>query len=174
MTRAYTYHTPESLKDRTIECGDCWEWQGYLANKSVPQVCHGGKMASVRRLFADLLDLGYPVGGYIVAKCENIKCVNPQHAKHYTSQKFSVYRAKCAANSVTGNLMRSIKIQAHKRATSAKLTQEQADEIRVSTRPSREEAKIYGVDKTVICRIRAGKSWVNLSAASNPFAGLMR
>ncbi len=167
MSRPITYHTPESLEAKTIEVGDCWEWQGYFGNK-VPSICHGGKMTSVRRLFADLLDLGYPKGGFIVARCENGVCVNPRHFKHYTDAKFSVYRSKRAA----GNPLRAAKIQAFKRRTSAKLTQEQADAIRCSDRPSREEAKIYGVDKSLICRIRSGKAWVNLSA--NPFAGLLR
>jgi len=167
MTRRITYHTPESLQARTIEVGDCWEWQGYFGNK-VPQVCHGGKMISVRRLFVDLLERGYPEGGYIVTKCDNPACVYPNHLKHLTKQKFSVRIAKKAA----GNPLRAAKVQAHKRATSAKLTQEIADAIRLSNRPSREEAAKYGVDKTVICRIRAGKSWVNLSG--NPFLGLMR
>lgn len=170
MSRKITYHTTESLKAKTVEVGDCWEWQGYFANR-VPQICHGGSMISVRRLFTDLMDLGYPEGGYIVPKCDNNACVYFAHFKHYTDQKFAVYRSKRAAKSATGNLMRSMKIQAFKRATSAKLTQEQADAIRLSTRPSREEAKIYGVDKTVICRIRAGKSWVN---HANPFSGLLR
>jgi hypothetical protein len=172
MTRTNTFHTVESLKAKTIEVGDCWEWQGYLASKRVPQVCHGGNMHSVRRLFSDLMGLGYPEGGYIVPKCENKACVYFAHFKHYTKEKFAVFRSKRAAKSVSGNRMRSIKISAIKRATTAKLTQEQADAIRLSTRPSREEGAIYGVDKTVICRIRAGKSWVN--HAGNPFAGLMR
>jgi hypothetical protein len=171
MSKPITIHTVESLMDRVIEVGECWEWQRYSHN-NVPQVFNGEKMVPVRRLFADLLGKPFPEGGYIVPRCDESKCVNPAHAKHYTERAFSLYRARRAAKSHAGNLLRSAKIQAHKRATVAKITQEQADEIRLSTRPSREEAKIYGIDKSLVCRIRAGKAWVRLAA--NPFVGLMR
>lgn len=167
MSRKITFHTTETLKARTIEVGECWEWQGYFGNK-VPAVCHGGKMASVRRLFVDLLGIRYPEGGYIVPKCKNGACVNPQHFRHYTMAQFSAYRGKRAA----GNLVRAAKIQAYKRRTVGKLTQEIADAIRADSRPSREVAALYGVDKSLICRIRANKAWVNLQG--NPFLGLMR
>lgn len=173
MTRKKTFQTLELLMKRTIEEGECWLWQGYSHNKT-PQVSHGGKMMPVRRVFSLLLDKNYPEGGFITVKCGNQMCVNPDHARHYTLKKFSAYRAKKAAESYLGNHMRAVKIQQYKRATSAKLTQEQADAIRISTEPSRVEAVKYGVDKTVICRIRANKSWVNLSAINNPFAALIR
>lgn len=169
MSRAITFHTVESLQAKTIEVGDCLEWQGYFGNK-VPQICHGGKMASVRRLFSDLLDLGYPAGGFIVPKCDNGACVNFAHFRHYTQKKFN---SRMALKAV-GNPLRAAKIQAYKRRTSAKLTQEKANTILNDTRPSRVIAAEYGVDKSLICRIRAGLAWVDLSASSNPFAGLMR
>ena len=157
-------HTIESLKKRTIEDGECWEWQGYCAN-GTPSVSHDGKMISVRRLFTQLL--GNTVReGYYVPKCGNKLCVNPEHTTYNDPKQHMKKAARKALQSPT----RRLKIQIHKRATTAKLTQEMADEIRCSEGPSRIIAEKYGVNKSVICRIRAGKAWVNLS---NPFAGLM-
>jgi len=160
-----TIHTLESLKKRTIEVGECWEWQGYFGNK-VPAVCNDGKMTSVRRLFSDLLNNKHPAGGFIVPKCENIKCVNPEHSKHMTHSKFAAMSGKKAK----GSLTRKVKIQAFRHTFNAKLDWEKADEIRVSTEPSRKIAARFGVDKSLVCKIRAGKAWVRYNT---PFAGLL-
>lgn len=157
-------HTVTTLKERTIEVGDCWEWTGYCAN-GTPSVCHKGKMIAVRRLFTELLG-GQLKDGYYVPKCKNRACVNPDHTAYNDPKQHMKKAAKVALKSPT----RRLKIQLYKRATVAKLTQEQADEIRVSEGPSRVIAEKYGVNKSVVCRIRAGKAWVNLQ---NPFAGLM-
>lgn len=157
-------HTITTLKERTIEDGDCWEWQGYCAN-GTPSVCHQGKMISVRRLFTQLL--GNTVReGYYIPKCGNGLCVNPEHITYNDPKQHMKKANRKALKSPT----RRLKIQIHKRATAAKLTQEMADEIRCSEGPSRVIAEKYGVNKSVVCRIRTGKAWVNLS---NPFAGLM-
>ena len=162
--RQITVHTVDSLKNRTIEVGECREWQGYFGN-GTPQVSNNGEMVSVRRLFTELLG-GQISKGYYVPKCNNKTCVNPDHTVFHT---VSVHLKKAAKIAVL-NPTRRIKIQINKRATVAKLTQEKADEIRYSDEPSRVLAQRYGVDKSVICRIRKGNAWVNLS---NPFAGLM-
>lgn len=47
---------------------------------------------------------------------------------------------------------------------------DKATEIRLRTEPAHVLAPIYGVDKSLIVRVRAGKAWRDLS--SSPFAGL--
>lgn len=162
--RIKTKHTLESLKKRTIEVGDCWEWQGYYGNK-VPSVSHDGKMISVRRLFSDLLGGQHPEGGFIVPKCENIRCVNPNHTKHYNKRKFGQMVGKKAK----GSLARKVKLQAFRQTFNAKLNWDKVDEIRASDEPSRVMAKKFGVDKSIVCRIRRNQSWVRFDS---PFAGL--
>jgi len=157
-------HTTTTLKERTIEDGDCWEWQGYCAN-GTPSVFHAGKMIAVRRLFTELLG-GKLRDGYYVAKCGNGLCVNPDHTTYNDPKQHMKKGNRKALQSPT----RRLKIQIYKRATNAKLTQEMADEIRSSEGPSRVIAQKYGVNRSVVCRIRTGKAWVNLQ---NPFAGLM-
>jgi hypothetical protein len=161
----YKIETVDSLKKNTIEDGDCWEWQGYSAN-GTPSVSHNGKMISVRRLFTELLG-GQLKEGYYVAKCGNKVCVNPAHTTYNDPKQHMRKANKNSLKSPT----RRLKIQLYKRATMGKLTQEKADEIRSSSETSRVLAARYGVDKSIICRIKNGQAWVNLS---NPFAGLIR
>ena len=166
MTKGTRKHTIESLKARTIEEGDCWNWTGYLGNK-VPAVSHDGKMTSVRRLFRDLMGNPVKAGWFVLPNCGNNICVNPEHSKLLSPKQFTQHMGKRAG----GSLTRKMKIQAFKQRTVGKLTWEQADEIRLSSEPSRQAAQKYGVDKSLICRIRAGKSWIRYNS---PFAGLMR
>ena len=158
-------HTVQSLKQRTIEVGDCWEWQGYYGN-GTPQVSQNGKMQAVRRVFTELLG-GQIKKGYYIPKCRNNRCVNPDHTAFNDPKTHLTKIGKVALKSPT----RRLKIQIHKRKTISKLTQEIADVIRVSDDNSRVLAEKYGVNKSVICRIKRGEAWVNLS---NPFAGLIR
>ena len=84
-----------------------------------------------------------------------------------THSKFAAMSGKKAK----GSLTRKIKIQAFRHTFNAKLDWEKADEIRVSTEPSRKIAARFGVDKSLVCKIRAGKAWIRYNT---PFAGLLR
>jgi len=167
MAKPKKIYTLESLKEKTIEVGECWEWQGAFGNK-VPHVYHAGNLVSVRRLFTELLGEKTPEGGFLIPSCNNVICVNPDHTRWYNKKRFYTRAANNAAKSPT----RAVKIQIYKRAHNAKLDESKAENIRASDLPSRELAQLYGVNKTLICKIRAGRAWVNLS--NNPFAGLMR
>jgi hypothetical protein len=117
MTRGTKKHTVETLKARTIEEGDCWNWTGYLGNK-VPAVSHDGKMTSVRRLFRDLMGSSVKVGWFVLPTCGNNICVNPEHSKALSPKQFRQHMGKRAGGSIT----RKMKIQAFKQRTVGKLT----------------------------------------------------
>ena len=117
--RKITYHTTESLKQKTIEVGDCWEWQGYEQNNT-PQVCHAGKLVSVRRLFSELIGKKVPNDWYVVARCENKKCINGEHFHRLNKKQMAGKAGTRATQSISKNL----KIQQAKRIASAKLNWE--------------------------------------------------
>jgi hypothetical protein len=160
-------HTVETLKAMTIECGDCWEWQKYYGNK-VPYVCHDGKMQSVRKVFSSLIGHQYPPNGFIIPKCENVKCVNPDHYKHQTPSQMSRRIAKKTVQTV----QKRMKIQKHKHESFSKLDWQKVDEIRASDMSARKIAPLYNVHPSLICRVRKGLAWVRYD--NNPFQGLMR
>ena len=162
-----TVHTVESLKERTVEIGECWEWQGYITNNT-PYVYSEGKMQPVRRVFSQLIYRPSKHAAFYGVNCKNLACVCPDHIKPLTQKQHMAAMQKNSRKSLT----RAAKIQIYKRANSAKLDANKADYIRNSDENSRALAAKFGVSKSVICKVRAGKAWVNL--AGNPFAGLMR
>jgi len=165
MKRVITQHTLETLLARTVEVGDCREWQGYIANDT-PQVSHRGKMMTVRRLMFELQ--GKAVEGYYIApKCSNSKCVNPDHAIARTSK---AHHKVMNQNVDFNGLLRIIKLQQVAKGR-RKLTDEQVSQIRIDPRPSRAVAAEHGVSKGLVCLIRIGKA--HRAVTANPFAGLM-
>jgi len=166
MTRVITQHTLETLMARTVEVGECNEWLGYIANDT-PQVSHGGKMMTVRRLMFELQ--GKAVDGYYIApRCGNFRCVNPSHAIARTKK---AHHKIMNQNVDPNGMLRIIKLQQVARGR-RKLTDEQVQQIRSDPRPSRAVAAEHGVSKGLVCLIRAGKAHRAVSAS--PFAGLMK
>lgn len=166
MTRVITQHTLETLLARTVEIGECREWQGYIGNDT-PQVSHGGKMMTVRRLMFELQ--GKAIEGYYIApSCGNFRCVSPEHAIARTN---AAHIKRMNQNVDPNGLLRLIKLQQVARGR-RKLTDEQVQQIRSDPRPSRAVAAEHGVSKGLVCLIRAGKAHRAVSAS--PFAGLMK
>jgi len=166
VTRGLTQHTLETLMARTVEVGECNEWLGYIANDT-PQVSHGGKMMTVRRLMFELQ--GKAVDGYYIApRCGNFRCVNPAHAIARTKK---AHHKIMNQNVDPNGMLRIIKLQQVARGR-RKLTDEQVQQIRSDPRPSRAVAAEHGVSKGLVCLIRAGKAHRAVSAS--PFAGLMK
>lgn len=158
--------TLEKIKSRCEEVADCWIWQGYTTQTGYPMAKIGGKVQLVRRVVCEL-DGRKPAPRQPVAStCNEKRCCNPEHTFPSTIQAVAKAAAKRGAFST---LSRRAKIAATKRAA-GKLTMDKATEIRLRTEPAHMLAPIYGVDKSLIVRVRAGKAWRDLS--SSPFAGL--
>lgn len=156
--------TMESLLARTTEEGDCLLWQGYVGN-GVPQVSHGGKVVSVRRLMLEMMGRVVKPTDFTPARCGCRTCVEPSHIVQRTHQQHAIAMLKAPRNET----VRVAKLQAYKRTHSAKLTLEQAREIRSSPETGAALARQYGVDKSLVSMIRLGKSWREMTS---PFAGL--
>ena len=164
-------HTVESLHAMCVDEGECWNWNGYMANKS-PYVNHEGKMQSVRRLLFRLTEKkAMPKAKYYASTCGNVACVNPDHL---TSRSPKLH-AKVMGKKVNQNaLIRRTKLQISSRNRPAsKLTRELADQIYEDTRTSRAIAADFDISRSTVSNIKSGKSWVNLSAAINPWVGLL-
>lgn len=70
---------------------------------------------------------------------------------------------------------RILKLQKYARGRNhVKLDEEKANAIRQDSRASSKIAQEYSVSKSLIARVKSGKAWKNLSAASNPWIGLMQ
>ena len=163
--RRLTVHTVETLLAKTEEVGDCREWTGYMGN-NVPMANHEGRFLAVRRVMLMLSGVPEEKIGYACCKHGNQRCVNPDHIVNRSQSQHSKLNGKRGAKN---EIVRVTKMMAYGRTHRAKLTLEQAREIRVSTESGPVAAKRHGVSRQTIDRIRLGISWRDLGS---PFAGL--
>jgi hypothetical protein len=160
----------QRIKSRCIECGDCHEWQG-SATKSptgtmYPSVRVNGKAKMVRRIVYEATHGSIRAKHAIRTTCGNDLCVNGAHLATNTTSQIATIAARAGKFS---GFARSAKIANSKRARDAKLTQEIATEIRFSEETGPVLAARYGVNRSLVVRIKAGKAWRDYS---NPFMGL--
>jgi hypothetical protein len=171
MSKARTEPTLDSLKARTIEEGDCWLWQGYIANNT-PQVvsyASGSKrMVSVRRLLRELETGRVQPDGHYSNTCGNPLCVNPDHTIwRGQDAHMRAMAKKRRVSDVTANKLRNYRVNTGQ----AKLSESKAQEIRLSEEPGPVLAERYGVSRSWINRVKRGEVWRVLSS---PFAGLFK
>jgi hypothetical protein len=161
--------TLESLKARCLEDIDCWVYQNGATTeyrKRHPEIRHGQKTYLVRRLAYELAGKRIKDGMSVVPVCGNPKCVNPEHQKVMTeSEKLK----KAAEKGAFSGIARAKRIAECQRKSKSKLTAEQANEIRFSSESGPVLAARYGVNKSVVNKIKRGESWKDYS---NPFSSL--
>ncbi len=172
MSKPLKIHTIDSLKERTIEVGDCWIWQGYMANGS-PQVYYQGKVKTVRRVMRELISGVAPAKHLSIGtKCGDPKCINPDHFICRTRQQHMSHMA-CQLDQK--DIGRRIKLrEAAKKRGLQKLTDDQIKDILASDLSGAELGRRLNVSRGLIGLIRRGKSRTITAQTNNPFAGLMR
>lgn len=177
MAKPITYHTVESLLAKTVEVGDCLEWQGYYAtDKYVPYVCHGGKMQAVRKVLCELTGRETPSGKvFFGVSCGNWRCVTPEHIVARQSHQHMNRMTKQSVK-VAQAPARKAKLQAAARKRDNCKIKDEAmiDAIKADPRSCKAVADELGVSKTVVARYRRGTSGVSRDARINPWAGLLR
>lgn len=169
--KSLAVQTKESIRARCEIENHCWIWQGYTANRS-PYVSHEGKMQAVRRLMYEWSGKTLlPRFKYFAPKCGNPLCVNPSHVIVRTQAMQSSVMAKSVQHNAKARIM---KLQKHARGrANVKLDEEKARAICNDDRPCMAISLDYGVSKSLIAKVKSGKAWKDLSAASNPWQGLL-
>lgn len=167
MAKPKTIHTIESLMTLTTEEGDCRLWDKYLGN-GVPMIYHDGKFIQVRKLIL-LLNGANVLLKYTATRCNNPLCVEPSHIIQRTAKQQHTHMAKLVSGSPS-NHSRIIKITKARREQVAKITQEQAIEIRMSDESGPVLAERFGITRSMVNRIKRGQSWAQ--EFGNPFSSL--
>lgn len=151
----------------------CWLWDGNAYEdhhgRFKPYFYFGGKNWLAHRASVWLLVGRFPLEKFICHKCDNSLCVNPDHL--YVGDHASNMRDMADRNrSYFARNPEIAKIAGHRMGISnthtrgegnpkAKLNSIQVEKIRTSEVATKTLAKIYGVDRTTIQRIRRGSLW---------------
>lgn len=129
---------------KVSKSNDCWEWQGSINNAGYGQITVGGKCQTAHRFAWQLHHGAVPAEIYVCHKCDNRKCVNPDHLfLGSQSDNMQDRRQKGRQNIAKGG-----------KHHSAKLTDDQVSKIRQL--PASEyitAAEEYGVTVRHIVRV---------------------
>lgn len=125
----------------------CWEFQGAITSGGYGQVVEGRAKKQAHRLVYEQKNGELPKDIFVCHKCDNRKCVNPDHlfAGTHKDNMEDAFRKK-----------RMFRGEDNPRA---KLTEDAVTHIRGSSETLRALAKRHGVSQAVIKSVRAGKHW---------------
>lgn len=142
----------ETLLNNSVRDQDsgCWNWDGYRDRKGYGRMTEtGGEVLSHRISWAFHNKRPVPEGMHVLHKCDNPRCINPEHLmigtnldNHYDKM------AKGRQRGATGELN-----------CKAKLTEADILAILKDTRSHAAIGREYGVTYTTIASIRSGRTW---------------
>lgn len=147
----------------------CWIWPRAKDAAGRGRFWLNGKLMLAHRA-AWTVQIGpIPAGAFLCHHCDNPSCVNPRHlyvGTHHNNMRDMRERGRSMARRHP-ELAKKIGQEAGRRNTwnscggniKAKLSEAQVLAIRQDTRPTRQVASAYGVDRTTIQRIRRGALW---------------
>lgn len=125
----------------------CHEWRGTRMPNGYGQIHRNGKTAYAHRVAWELKHGPITDGLYVLHRCDNRRCVNPDHLFLGT---FDENMADMVAK----------RRQAHSsRNGHAKLSENDVREIRSSNDLQAVLAKRFGVSQSIVSMVRSGKIW---------------
>lgn len=158
-------HGPRPLSEKFWEKVDtrgpdeCWPWKGATVSHDrgyLSILCPDRRRNILASRISYELNV-QPIPGdlRVLHKCDNPNCVNPCHLflgtmKDNTRDMMAKGRNRCGR-------------QPGEQSSRAKLTNEQAYAIRISSRSRRELGKEYGISPSVVGDIRRGRSYKEAS-----------
>jgi HNH endonuclease len=137
----------------------CWIWQGRVKGKGYGSIGLGGAGAKdvlAHRVSYQIHKGGIPDGLIIMHKCDNPRCVNPDHLEAGTqSQNIKDAFARGRKVSKPSGLMG----ESH---GASKLNNEIVYSVRSSTLTAKALSILYGVSTSAIERIKNRRTWKHL------------
>lgn len=130
----------------------CWEWTAYRKPDGYGRFNFNGRMCLAHRAAWLLLKGPIPDKLLVLHSCDNRRCVNPDHLFLGTQKdNMDDMLRKDRGVFVRGE-----------RIGTAKLTAEAVREIRTSPKTGGQLAREYGLSKTAVNNVRAGKTWTHV------------
>lgn len=125
----------------------CWLWIGNVGASGYGRIKVGRKTTAAHRASYEFHYGPVPEGMFVCHKCDTPSCVNPNHLFVGTPKDN------------TADAVRKGRHPAAETHNKAKLTWEQAEEIRISEEDARVVARRIGVSFSTIYRVRQGVLW---------------
>lgn len=126
----------------------CWVWTKAKGGRGYPRIRWNGATTGAHRVSWELANRKkIPKGLCVLHKCDTPLCINPEHLRTGTKKENGEEMSQ-RKRSTAGEKNRH-----------AKLTQQQADEIKNSTEKTSVLVDRFGVCRATVKFIRAGKTW---------------
>lgn len=158
MSNRRTISFQDSFWSRVNKDSECWEWKGSLLRGGYGIFCFKRRRRLSHRVSYELAFGEIPKGLLVCHKCDNRKCVRPDHlflGTHADNAHDMHMKGRQAKPEQTKHVGED--------NGSAKLTSAQAREIRFRYQNEktshRKLGKEYGVSQTVIRHIVIGLAW---------------
>ena len=170
--------TLDSIKSRytIVDKNGCWVWK--KSTKDVyPDIRRNGKNIRLHRYMWQLIH-GSTNGLFVLHKCDNTKCCNPDHL-FLGTQKDNVrdmfnknrnHKRIWSENDrmLISKMFKGVKHSDERRLlhnigennSNSKLTQSQVNEIKTSSKTVIQLSKEYNISRSAIYRIKRNESWV--------------
>ena len=146
---------------------ECWEWTGgrliQNGKRTYGRFCSGGAILRTHRVAWELSRGAAPTGLFVLHRCDNPPCCNPQHLWLGTRGDNNRDRAAKGRSKVPPSK--------GEKNSQARLSQAQVDCIReklINNERLVDIADQFGVAASTIGNIKIGRRWKNASPAEKP------
>lgn len=149
----------DSVKQRFLakiekQPSGCWQWTASTAKGGYGQFNVGGKNWKAHRLSWILHGGADPEGLCVCHKCDNPRCVNPDHmflGTHLDNVRDKISKGRCGHTGARGALNGAVKVR--------DVPVEQIKQLKAEGKTVREIGPMFGLSKSTISNIINGKHW---------------
>lgn len=139
----------------------CWLWHGRpRGSNAYGGISRHGRTVTAHRASWELFKGYVPDGMFVLHRCDNSACVNPDHLFLGSEQDNSDDKVSKGRQS-RGTAHSAAKRNPARGASNgnSKLTASDIRAIKLTKLPQREIAKMYGVTQALISKIKRGEIW---------------
>lgn len=133
----------------------CWEWRSARSQNGYGRFMLSGKARIASRISYEVHCGPIPAGLCVMHICDNPACVNPHHLRlgtHSDNMLDRNVKGRARGGSLRGE-----------RHWNSKISQEQADKIRILARqgrvPQRSIASMFGISQSQVSEIKNENTW---------------